>query len=42
MLPDHTIMPAILPEPPVVGAEKLSMPVPAGAAPVPFGATPAL
>jgi site-specific recombinase XerD len=33
MPPDHTIMPAILPEPPAAGAEKFSMPLPAGAAP---------
>jgi site-specific recombinase XerD len=33
MPPDHTIMPAIWPEPPAAGAEKFSMPSPAGAEP---------
>jgi integrase len=33
MPPDDTIMPAILPEPPAAGAEKFSVPLPAGASP---------
>ena len=33
MPPDDTIMPAILPEPAARGAEKFTVPVPAGAAP---------
>jgi hypothetical protein len=33
MPPDDTIMPAILPEPPARGAEKFTVPLPAGASP---------
>jgi site-specific recombinase XerD len=33
MPPDNTIIPAILPEPPAAGAEKFTVPLPAGAAP---------
>src|SRR6202007_810768 len=33
MAPDDTIMPAILPEPPARGAEKFTVPLPAGASP---------